>query len=308
MKTIYIIIISMIFSFNLFAEKNVFINQKSQIFINDMIDGTAEYHRSGFADDKSSIPEEGKVIWNEGSLKIYEIKESDSTINSVSKEIFQQGLIEDARYNVKKSHDNSSLLIEVKADPRPSDIMKENVNSPESYIEMAKYYIPELEELKNSVEFESISIETSQCLRECKDSFYEEERVSGVYIHFRRLFEGGIVRGSSKITIKLDPDGSLRRFKIIWPEIIEAGFVNASVTFKENVDSFIKTLSKTEAYIEKDSATFAIESFEIEGLAKAWISLKTSKNILIPALSYKLKAFLSDDSEVSKITDVPLTK
>ncbi len=114
------------------------------------------------------------------------------------------------------------------------------------------------------------------------------------------------------IEYEINEEGALKELpkdaNVLTIEYVQEFIESVMNTKTVTVDSFIKTLSKTEAYIEKDSATFAIESFEIEGLAKAWISLKTSKNILIPALSYKLKAFLSDDSEVSKITDVPLTK
>lgn len=310
MKKIYVFLVVAFFFVNLFAEKDVFVSDEVQSFLNDIFENGAEYHRSGYSEekDRSSIPEQGKSNWYSMSFKSYRLIESEGVVDSIAKEMLQSELINSKEYVVKKSDTLSSLLIELKKDPKPSDITLEEKRSNENYIEMAKYYIPDLKELNDAVEFESISIETAQCLSDCKDSFYEEERVSGIYVRFRRLFKGGMVKGGSKISIKLDPNGSLRHMKIVWPEIIQEDDIVIPTTFEASVDSVFETLSKSENHVEKDNATFEIESFEIEGMAKAWVPSQDDRDVIIPAFSYKIKAVLSDGSVAGRIFNVPLTK
>ncbi|HSW60543.1 MAG TPA: hypothetical protein VLJ60_07060, partial [bacterium] len=130
-------------------------------------------------------------------------------------------------------------------------------------------------------------------------------------VRFRRIFNGGIVRGNiSKISIKLDPDGSLRNMRIEWPEFQEVADSLDLMSFEENLSILVTGLSSDKGthVVLSSTATLEIDGYEIDGAAKAWLPVEKDGEILIiPGMSYKLNVFVTGDEPVlTKIVDYPL--
>jgi hypothetical protein len=293
---------------SLFA-KDVLVDEKVQNFINDINATEDLYHRSGLANDKKdTLSSQARKSWNNSLQYNYKVIHSGGVVEKIKDELFSGNNLDNKNFIVKLFSNKSTLLVEKKSSPRPTDIMDEEYFSKENYIDMSKSYLPGINDLEGSVELENVAYETSKC-DDCDDQFYRQERISGIYVRFRRIFEGGIVGGNiSKILIKMDPDGSLRKLKIEWPEFQKINKEENSMSFENNISYVINELSTNEnAHVVSNMTSLSINSYEINGAAKAWIPIRNDNEIIItPAVSYMLNVFLSDDSVVKKIVNYPL--
>lgn len=306
----FIVILLVLFtSLSLFAKKDVSVSEKVQSFFYDINSSTDSYHRSGASlENEESIPVQAKKSWNNGIKHNYKVIESMVVVEKIRDRLFSEKKCSKKDLIVKSFDKKSTLLIEKKSSPKPANIIPAGNFSKEDYVEIAKSYISGLKDLDDSIEVDNVAFETSKC-SDCEESFYRQEQISGIYIRLRRVFEGGLVRGdTSKILIKLDPDGSLRKLKIKWPEFQKIEKDEAPATFDENIFHLIDDLSNNDtAHVVSDKAALEIISYEIDGAAKAWISfVKDGETILTPAVSYKLNVLLGDETVVSKIVDCPL--
>lgn len=303
---IIIVFFVLFINISLFAEKEVVVDEKVQAFLYDMNSSSDLYHRSGLVYNKNeNAPESAKKSWNSDKKYNYMVLESVATCEKMKKHLFSEKNLNTKNFNIKSFDKKSTLLVEKKASPKPSDIIPAGSFSKEDYVNIALSYISGIKDLDEAVEIESVAFETSRC-PDCEEPFYKEKQVSGIYIRLRRVFEGGVVRGNlSKVLIKLDPDGSLRKLKIKWPEFQKIDKEENAVSFENNMSLLMNDLSAGEdAHVISAMTSIPIEKYEVNGAAKAWVPfVKDGKTYITPAISYKLNVFLKDESMITKIVD-----
>jgi hypothetical protein len=304
-------IIIIFLTFGLFAEKNVTVDNTVNKFFNDLNYGTDNYHRSGFSLDKSSvIPEKAKKSWKSTPLLTYRIIDNGAASKKIRDSLFESQILEKRKYIVRLFDEKSELLIEKKSSPKPSDILREGGLDKNDYKVIAENYLSAIDEFNGKIEVENIAFETSECL-DCNDDFYNQEHISGIYIRFRRLFQGGIVRrGISKVVVKLDPDGSLRSLKSKWPEFKENKAVENKISYCKSINDLVDELANNnKAHLVGNMTTWEIDEYNLSGAAKAWIPVYDSNEnvILIPSISYIVEVYFGEHL-TTRILDYPLSE
>lgn len=294
----------------LFATKEVSISEPALSFFLDINASQDYYHRSGARFiQKDKLPVMANISWSNGNNYNYKVVESREVIDKITTRLYKNGRLNKKEYMNKVFVEDSTLLIEKKRSPRPTDILDDDESlSKEDYVNIALSYLSGVDGMTGKFEIENIGFENASCFN-CEDDFYNQERVSGIYVGFRRIFNGGIVRGNtSSIFIKLDPNGSLRKLKVRWPEFQKIDKEEIVETIENNLDEIIISLSNNdEAFVSYGQTSLGINNYEINSVAKAWILVKSADGMIIsPAISYRLNVFLEDKSIIAKLVDMPL--
>lgn len=312
MKSIKILVTLMVFSisFNLFAEKPVSISETSSNFIESLDKQGAVFHRSGAKGETSVEKNNKKVPLTESSY--YLVENNQEMASLLEQNYMKEKSLAKGSYFVKKLDDLRSVVVEKQKAPHPDDLLMGNGGfSEEDYKTMAKFYLPEDLGIADSLEVSRVDIEKTQCVENC--DFPMGEEIAGIYIRFRRIFNGRVVDPAvSKVTVKLDPNGDLRRLSITWPKIIaDPNFSTNSrklTSSSEVLDYVVKELRNSEAYVVAGMKKIEIEKFAIKGVANFWLFQKQEdKEVLVPAISFIVESTLKGEYDnVYRFVNIPL--
>ena len=312
MKSIKTIVTLMIFSLslNLFAEKPVSISETSLKFVESLDRKGAVFHRSGAKGETTVEKNNKKVPLTESSY--YLIENNQEMTSLLEQNYMKEKSLAKGSYFVKKLDDLRSVVVEKQKAPHPDDLLMGNGGfSEEDYKTMAKFYLPEDLGIADSLEVSRVDIEKTQCVAEC--DFLMGEEIASVYVRFRRVFNGRVVDPAvSKVTVKLDPNGDLRRLSITWPKItVDPDFSTNShklVSNSDVLDHVVNELRNSEASVVAGIDEIEIEKFAIKGVANFWLLQKQGeKEVLLPAISFIVESTLKGDGEkVYRFVNIPL--
>lgn len=312
MKSIKIVVTLMFFSisFSLFAEKSVSISETSSKFIESLDKKETVFHRSGAKGQTKVEKDNRKVPLTESSY--YLVENNQEMTSLLEQNYMKEKSLEKGSYFLKKLDDLRSVVVEKQKAPHPDDLLWDKGNfSEEDYKTMAKFYLPKDFGIADSLEVSRVDIEKTQCVENC--DFPMGEEIAGVYVRFRRIFNGRVVDPAvSKVTVKLDPNGDLRRLSITWPKITaDPDFSTNSRKLASSSDVLnhvIKELRNSEASVVAGIDEIKIEKFAIKGVANFWLFQKQEdKEVLVPAISFIVESTLKGDyDKIYRFVNIPL--
>ncbi len=280
----------------------VTLGENVESFLNNGSKNIETSHRSGLDINKSSFKSYSDA-WSESYMSEYSVAADFSLAEKLKELFFSSKSVE--KYD-SFTNEKGEIRFQKKEVPMPSDLVIKSGTKIEieDYIKLAEKKLYEtFGEAIEGYEYSNYAIDEVSCVS-CKDN---SKMISGISIRFRRIFKGGIVdENTSYIRIEFDPDSSVRRLNVKWPEIKELSVKKSIRKINNSIDPVMTYFSELKE-IRKGTEMLSVKNIEINSAARFWIAFENNgETVLSPGYSFIGTIHLEDGSIASAKTEASL--